>query len=870
MRTIPRCLLLLGALTAAAATANLLPGGLAAGAVFSPPRADKTAPAVSVGAIPSVVGGVITIAATATDNVGVIGVQFRIDGKAFGAEDRAAPFAITLDTRTLSSGRHTVTAVARDAAGNRRTSAGVSFIVDNRAPQVAITSPASGATLSGKFTATASASDTNGVAGVQFLIDGKPYGAEVTAQPYRAAINAAALASGSHTLAAVARDRAGNTATASITFKTGLSDTVPPAVAVAPLPQIVGGIVALTASATDNTGVAGVQFYIDGNAVGKEVTTPPFTTTIDTDALTSGRHTATARARDAAGNTATSAGVSFIVDNGAPSVAISSPQAGATVNESFTATATASDKNGIAGVQFSIDWRPYGPELTTAPYTATIDTKSLTEGSHTLAAVARDPAGNKATASVQFTYAGSGSGDEPGAKQTVPIVVHAYAGDGPANLVSNSLPFKPGVLFDATNIRVMDDGTEVPVAVKTLATWPKDHSIRAVLLQFNAAFTGTSKQYTIEIGTPRTTTDRAFTAVTWDLPTRIFTLPAAYLSSSLIFWEQKPLGQTNFPAWESKQLANYSRIEKPGTASCVRDDQYYDAITTTYQLYARTGELKHLVNARRWALHHRRDQIYLSGSTIGHPKCSSSYINNTRYTFPEGLINDYFMFGDEEDKRVSGIVVDNFYMPHASSYYYKAPNTRGWWTEREPAFSLIGILAHYQATGNAAYLNKVKERIASLRQMQVDNGRRAWVHNLYDHDPSEGCAVSDYGSSPWMSGLLLEAVITYHKLTDDPVAKESILMALDDLKARYLAKGSYAGVSFVYLGCPAYRDGTPDLDNMISHAFGYGYKLTGNPEYLKVGTDIFNTSVKYGVTSSHKHYNQQFRSSGHFVGYIGQ
>lgn len=454
------------------------------------------------------------------------------------------------------------------------------------------------------------------------------------------------------------------------------------------------------------------------------------------------------------------------------------------------------------------------------------------------------------------------------AAETVNITVYPYSGDGPANLVSNALPFRPGALFDASNVRVMDGASEVPVAAKVLAHWPQDNSIRSVLLQFSAPFTTASKTYTIEIGNARQTADRTFTSVTWDLPTRIFTLPASYLSESLFVWEQKPLGQTGFPAWDSKQLSYYSRIETVGTAACVRDDQYYDAITTTYQLYARTGDLKYLVNARRWALHHRRDQIYLDGSYVGHPKCSSAYINNTRYTFPQGLISDYFMFGDEEDKRVSGLVVDNFYMPHDPKFYYLAPNTRGWWTEREAAFSIIGTLAHYEGTNNSTYINKVKERVASLRQMQVDNGRRAWVHNLYDHDPSEGCATTDWGSSPWMSGLLLEGIIEYHKLTGDPVAKDSILMALDDLKARYLATGSYAGKSFVYLGCSIYKDGQPDLDNLISHAYAYGYAITGNQAYLKVATDIFNTAVSYGVLSDHKHYDQQFRSSGHSVAYL--
>ncbi len=454
------------------------------------------------------------------------------------------------------------------------------------------------------------------------------------------------------------------------------------------------------------------------------------------------------------------------------------------------------------------------------------------------------------------------------AQSSLVLTVHAYPdGNGPENLVSNAVPFKPGVLMDSGLLRLLDGTAEVPVAARVLAKWPQDNSMRSVLLQFEAPFEGDVKMFTLEIGAARSL-ERPFTEVTWDLPKRIFTLPAEYLCDSLIFWEQRPLGQTGFPAWDNKQLASYNRIETIGTAECVRDDNYYDATTTTYQLYARTGELKYLVNARKWALHHRRDQVYLDGAEIGHPRCANGYVDNTRYTFPQGLISDYFMFGDEEAKRVSGVIVDNFYMPHADGFYYKAPNTRGWWTEREPAFSLIGILAHYQATGDARYLDKVKQRVGSLRQMQVDNGRRAWVHNLYDHDPSEGCAATDWGSSPWMSGLLLEAIIEYHKLTGDPLARESILMAVDDLKARDLATGSHAGASFVYLGCPKYVDGMPDLDNLLSHAFGYAYRLTGNAEYLRVGTAIFNTSVQDGVTASHKHYDQQFRSSGHFVAYV--
>ncbi len=446
--------------------------------------------------------------------------------------------------------------------------------------------------------------------------------------------------------------------------------------------------------------------------------------------------------------------------------------------------------------------------------------------------------------------------------------VSTYSGagaNGPAGLVSNAIPFNRGAVTDARNVRVLSGTTEVPVAARVLATWPADGSIRSLLLQFEAS----PGSYTIQVGSTRTTTDRTLVPVTWDVPTRILTLPAQYLSDSLVFWEQKPLGSTGFAAWDSKQTSAYNQIATVGTAQCVRDDHYYDAITTTYQMYARTGNVTYLVNARRWALHHRRDQIYLSGTNIGHPRCSGGYLNNTRYTFPQGLVQDYFMFGDDADVTASRIVVDNFYMDSGFSWWwYKAPNTRGFWTEREPAFALMGVLALYEATGEQRYLDFATTGVTSLRRMQAENGNRAWVHNLYDHDPDEGCSQSDYGSSPWMSGLLLEGIIKYHKLTNATMARESILWAVDDLRARYLATGDNAGASFVYLGCSAYEDGAPDLDNLISHAYGYAYKLTGNTVYRTLGTALFNTSVADGVTASHKHFDQQFRSSGHYPAYI--
>ena len=64
----------------------------------------------------------MSVAATATDNVAVVGVQFKVDGSNVGSEDTSAPYAASWNSASVSNGGHTVTAVARDAAGNNSSS----------------------------------------------------------------------------------------------------------------------------------------------------------------------------------------------------------------------------------------------------------------------------------------------------------------------------------------------------------------------------------------------------------------------------------------------------------------------------------------------------------------------------------------------------------------------------------------------------------------------------------------------------------------------------------------------------------------------------------------------------------------------------
>ncbi|HET9594381.1 MAG TPA: peroxidase family protein [Anaeromyxobacteraceae bacterium] len=180
---------------------------------------------------------------------------------------------------------------------------------------VSITSPAAGAIVTGTVNVTASVA--NPVAGVQFLLDGNPLGAEDTTSPYATSWNTTTTPDGLHVLSARARDAAGNTATSANVAVDVLNDSLAPSVSLtAPADgATVTGIVTVSATATDNVGVVGVQFLLDGAPLDAEDTTAPYTARWNTNARGGvvGNHTLSARARDAAGNLTTSAAVTVNV-----------------------------------------------------------------------------------------------------------------------------------------------------------------------------------------------------------------------------------------------------------------------------------------------------------------------------------------------------------------------------------------------------------------------------------------------------------------------------------------------------------------------------------------------------------------------------
>lgn len=254
-----------------------------------------------------------------------------------------------------------------------------------------------------------------------------------TASPIRLS-----LAQGAHTLKLIGRqpgvqvDRLVFTSDATCT-PTGMgdncvttTDTTPPGVTLtAPAEGSgVSGTVAVSANATDEVGVAKVEFYVDSTLV-NTTSSAPYTFQWNTTTVANGQHLLTAKAYDAAGNFSNSS-YYVTVQNGdsQPPTAPTNPSAKATAPNSVTLNWTASTDNvGVVGYRIVRN----GALLTqVGPVTSFQDNQVLPSTQYTYTITALDAAGNLSPSSSP-------------ASATTPNVTDAQAPTTPAGLTATTI-----------------------------------------------------------------------------------------------------------------------------------------------------------------------------------------------------------------------------------------------------------------------------------------------------------------------------------------------------------------------------------------------------------------------------------------------
>ncbi len=169
-----------------------------------------------------------------------------------------------------------------------------------------------------------------------------------------------------------------------------LGDAPPQVILTAP-GGIVSGTVALSASASDDIEVARVNFYAGSQYLGYD-SAGPYQLNWYTTLFNDGAYELTAEAVDSAGQTTSSAPLSVIVDNLAPSVSFTSPTSEEEISGTVSLQASASDINGVTRVEFFKGSTLLGTALS-EPYTIDWDTLGTSNGSQVLIARAYDVAG---------------------------------------------------------------------------------------------------------------------------------------------------------------------------------------------------------------------------------------------------------------------------------------------------------------------------------------------------------------------------------------------------------------------------------------------------------------------------------------------
>jgi hypothetical protein len=186
--------------------------------------------------------------------------------------------------------------------------------VDTQAPVVGISAPLGSSTVSGVVAVDVSATDNVGVARVELRVNGTTVAVD-NAAPFAFSWDSASVPNGMTNLVAYAVDAAGNaasSATVSVNVANATvvvaKDTTPPAVSISnPTAGRVSGNVAVSTSASDDSGAAGItqSLYIDGALVAKG-SGSSLAYNWNTRKAAKGTHVIEVLAKDAAGNSSSS------------------------------------------------------------------------------------------------------------------------------------------------------------------------------------------------------------------------------------------------------------------------------------------------------------------------------------------------------------------------------------------------------------------------------------------------------------------------------------------------------------------------------------------------------------------------------------
>ncbi|XXF76448.1 Ig-like domain-containing protein [Myxococcaceae bacterium GXIMD 01537] len=311
--------------------------------------------------------------------VGATSISLTLGGTTYGPipVDGAGNWTFTPPV-TLGEGPHTVSVVARDAAGNTSSTVNSTFTVDSTPPDTAIDNapPARSNAQNAEFTFSSNESPVT----YECSLDGGAFAACSNPATF------GPLADGSHTLSVRARDAAGNVDPTPATHSWTVDRTAPVVVIATPANGAVLNTQVPTYTGTSEPG-SSVTVTVDGVLLGTVIADGSGNWSIPGSApLADGQHSVSATATDNAGNTSATVTNTFSVQVDPPETTLTSTPPSSTPSGSATFEFTSNESP--VTYECSLDGAPFMPCTGPASYTG------LSDGAHTFEVRAVDSGGN--------------------------------------------------------------------------------------------------------------------------------------------------------------------------------------------------------------------------------------------------------------------------------------------------------------------------------------------------------------------------------------------------------------------------------------------------------------------------------------------
>jgi hypothetical protein len=437
--------------------------------------------------------------------------------------------------------------------------------------------------------------------------------------------------------------------------------------------------------------------------------------------------------------------------------------------------------------------------------------------------------------------------------------------------VNFAIPFAAGVLDDASQIKIVAGGFELPAGRRVLASYA-DGSIRSVQLQVDVDVASTNT-LSIAVGvagmtgpslaavsTTTTGTGNNVHPKVWAL------LPTSVLIGSGLGGALVARADQTVDAWDA--ICDYDEWDTAAflvNAATSRDVWLYDRVTAMYRGYFVTGDMSPLRSAYREA------ELYRAGMTITNGVATAiappTANDDLKYYYAQNMALHYLLTGDDRFREAAEAVSARIVGMWNPQYN----GADRFWTERHAGFTLLAhewalmvtddkaaTIAARSEAAVTAYLNTQMTYPAGY----TDPNARCFGHSATAH--GEGYGYN--GCSPWMSAILADALDEYARRVGGTRAVEVRTSLL--LLGRSLARDGRdsTGKPFYWMGEGTTQDEVDEYEEHwgeSAYVIALAWNASGRTEAsLKTAADQLVAGLKSdGVVGQVRSFNWQCRSA---------